>query len=94
MCNCYEETKKKLLDHLAAKMPAGSEKLEIEIQGYLFGITDSGISHRSSNAIKGSYMTPKKGGGMKRASINTFIRASFCPLCGESYEKAELTKSA
>ena len=31
---------------------------------------------------------------MKRVAINTFIRASFCPLCGESYNKAELTEAA
>ena len=62
MCNCYDETKKKLIDHIAAKMPAGSEKLEIEIQGYVFGITDDGVSHRSSNAVKGSYMAPQERG--------------------------------
>jgi hypothetical protein len=90
MCDCYGDMKNKLVEHLSAKMPEGSEKLDIEIQGYLFGVTvDNSITHRSSNAVKGSYMTPKKGGGMKRVSINTYIRASYCPFCGESYQKAE-----
>lgn len=94
MCDCYSDTKKKLAEHFAAKMPAGSEKLEFEIQGYLFGITDSGVTHRSSNAVKGSYMAPKKAGGMKRVTVNTFIRASFCPFCGESYNKSEAVRAA
>lgn len=89
MCNCYDEMKQKLTEHLAAKMPEGSEKLDIEIQGYLFGITDAGVTHRSSNAVKGSYMAPKKSGGMKRVAINSYIRASYCPFCGESYAKSE-----
>lgn len=88
-CNCHTEVKGKLFAHFSAKMPEGSEKLELELQGYMFGITDDGITHRATSPVKGSYMTPKKGGGMKRVAVNTFVRATYCPFCGVAYEPAK-----
>jgi hypothetical protein len=86
MCNCYTEITETLLDHVRKNAPEGSEKFDVRLEGYLFGVKDDGgMTHRSSNNVKGSYMAPKKSGGMKRVPVNTFVRASFCPFCGVKY---------
>lgn len=91
MCDCYETTKKRLVDHMTKQLPEGAQEMDLELQGYLFGFGDHGMTHRSSNAVKVTYMAPKKSkaGGMKRVVVNTFIRATFCPFCGVNYEKAD-----
>lgn len=89
MCNCYDRITKLLEEKVKADAPPGSENFSIEIQGFLFGFREGGVTHRSSNAVKIAFTAPKKSGGTKLVRQNSFVRASFCPFCGESYEKAE-----
>lgn len=86
MCNCYDEVKGKLLEHAKAKAPEGAHDFDIELGGYIFGVTDEGITHRSSNAVTFRYKAPKKAGGMKNVTDKTFVRATYCPYCGLSYQ--------
>jgi len=88
-CDCYGEVKKKLVTHFTEKAPAGSTPVEVTVEGYLFGLTDSGVSHASSNTVKVAYQAPKKAGGMKNVKISTFVRATFCPFCGVRYQPLE-----
>ncbi|TKD30011.1 hypothetical protein [Azotobacter chroococcum] len=88
MCNCYDDVLKKVTEKVKADAPQGSEKFDIELGGYLFSFGD-GVEHRSSNPLTITYMAPKKSGGMKKVSQKSFVRASFCPFCGEPYAKAE-----
>lgn len=85
MCNCYDEMAKKIKTKVIADSPEGSDEFDIEIGGYLFGLSDEGLTHRSSNSLKISYITPKKSGGMKKVSKKSFIRATYCPFCGVQY---------
>lgn len=86
MCKCYETVKQKLSEHFQAQMPEGSRDFELSLEGYVFGISDEGVTHRSANNAVATYMAPKKAGGMKKVTQKTFVRATFCPFCGVDYE--------
>jgi len=86
MCNCYDMIKTKLVDRIADAAPKGHGKIELEIKGYLFGISDEGVTHRSSNEVAYTYTAPTKAGGVKKVSKKTFVRATFCPFCGVNYD--------
>lgn len=89
MCECYSTVKGKLTDHFQKQMPEGSKDFELSLEGYVFGITDDGVTHRSANNAVATYMAPKKAGGMKKVTKRTFVRATFCPFCGVKYDKDE-----
>lgn len=86
MCNCHCESQQRLLDHVKAQLPAGATGLEVELQGYVFGMSDDGMTHRAACPVSIEYQAPKKAGGMKTVKQKTFLRATFCPFCGEKYE--------
>jgi hypothetical protein len=86
MCECYSTVKEKLSAHFQAQLPEGSVGFELELQGYVFGISDAGVTHRSANNAVARYRAPKKGGGLKKVSKSTFVRATFCPFCGVPYD--------
>ncbi len=89
MCNCYDRIQKMLHERFKEMAPEGSERFEVELGGYVFGVTNEGqMTHRSSNEAIIHYMAPKKSGGMKKVTQKTFIRASFCPFCGKQYDDA------
>jgi hypothetical protein len=85
MCDCYEMTKAKIIEHYQAALPEGATGLEVEVGGYLFGLAGGDVTHRSSNPITIQYQAPKKAGGMKKVSQKSFIRATYCPFCGVAY---------
>ncbi len=87
MCECYSTVKEKLSEHFQKQMPEGSKDFELTLQGYVFGISDDGVTHRSANNAVATYMAPKKAGGMKKVTQKTFVRATFCPFCGVKYDK-------
>lgn len=86
MCDCYGKVKEKLTEHFQKQLPEGSKDFELSIEGFVFGISDEGVTHRSANNAVARYLTPKKSGGMKRAVLKTFVRATFCPFCGVNYD--------
>ncbi|MCY1559124.1 hypothetical protein D9M68_961280 [compost metagenome] len=90
MCNCYGDSQKRLFDHIKAQLPVGAVDLDVELQGYVFGMGGSeGVSHRAACPVAIEYRAPKKAGGMKTVKQKSFLRASFCPFCGEKYDKDE-----
>lgn len=86
MCKCYETVKQKLSEHFQSQMPEGSRDFELSLEGYVFGLSDEGVTHRSASNAVATYMAPKKAGGMKKVTQKTFVRATFCPFCGVNYE--------
>lgn len=90
MCNCYDESSKRLREHVSKQLPEGAAGLDVELQGYVFGMSDrNGVSHRAACPVAIEYQAPKKAGGMKTVKQKSFLRASFCPFCGEKYDKDE-----
>lgn len=87
MCNCHSESQQRLFDHVKGKLPAGATDLDVELQGYVFGIGDKGVAHRAACPVEIQYQAPKKSGGMKTVKQKSFLRASYCPFCGEAYDK-------
>lgn len=86
MCNCHSESQQRLFDHAKARLPDGSIGLDVELQGYVFGMGDGGLSHRAACPVAIEYQAPKKAGGMKTVKQKSFLRATFCPFCGDKYE--------
>ncbi|MNQ51547.1 hypothetical protein D3C85_655340 [compost metagenome] len=86
MCECYSSVKQNISEHFQKQIPEGSKDFELSLEGYVFGITDDGVTHRSANNAVVRYLAPKKGGGMKKVTQKTFVRATFCPFCGVKYE--------
>lgn len=86
MCDCYSTVKEKLSEHFQKQLPEGSKEFELELEGYVFGLSDDGVTHRSANNAVARFLAPKKTGGMKKQVLKTFVRATFCPFCGVKYE--------
>lgn len=86
MCNCYDETTQKLKERVSSQLPEGAAGLDLELQGYAF-VFGAGVSHKASHNVRIEYQAPKKSGGMKKVVQNMNMIASFCPFCGEKYEK-------
>lgn len=89
MCNCYTEITNKVTEKVKADAPIGAENFDIELGGFLFGMSDAGLTHRSSNALTIKYTAPKKSGGTKNVTQKSFVRATFCPFCGVKYSASE-----
>lgn len=85
-CSCHSDSEKRLKDHVEKQLPPGSRNLSVELQGYVFGMSDAGMTHRAACPVTIEYEAPKKAGGMKTVKQKTFLRASFCPFCGHKYE--------
>lgn len=85
-CSCHSDSEKRLKDHVEKQLPEGSRNLSVELQGYVFGMGDDGMTHRAACPVAIEYQTPKKAGGMKTVKQKSFLRASFCPFCGQKYE--------
>lgn len=89
MCTCHSESEARLKDHVEKQLPNGAVGLSVELQGYVFGMGGDGVSHRAACPVAIEYQAPKKAGGLKTVKQKSFLRASFCPFCGEKYDKDE-----
>lgn len=90
MCNCYFKMRDKLVEHFKKKAPDGATEPEVEIHGYMYGIDgDGGLLHRATNNVTVRFEAPRKAGGMKKVVDKTYLRATYCPFCGDSYEESE-----
>lgn len=90
MCNCHSESEKRLIEHVKTQLPAGAEGLSVELQGYVFGFGgEDGVNHRAACPVAIEFQAPKKAGGMKTVKQKSMLRATFCPFCGEKYDKTE-----
>ncbi|SFQ46452.1 hypothetical protein SAMN05216229_12341 [Geopseudomonas sagittaria] len=86
MCNCHSEVTEKLKARVSSQLPAGATGLDVDLQGYAFILGDA-LGHKAAHNVRIEYMAPKKAGGMKKVVQNMNMIASFCPFCGEKYEK-------
>jgi hypothetical protein len=88
-CNCNSVFLDKVKEHIKAKAPNGSERLDISMPQVRFAFTDKGLKDLVVMDVKGEYFTPKKAGGFKRVKVDTFISANYCPFCGVSLKDAD-----
>lgn len=86
MCNCHSEVTEKLKGRVSKQLPTGATGLDLEMQGYVF-VFGAGVSHKAAHNVRIEYQAPKKAGGMKKVVQNMNMIATFCPFCGEKYEK-------
>jgi hypothetical protein len=83
MCNCRTELTAKLLENVKKQLP-DSTGHEVEIGGYSFVFTDSGITGRDCLPVTiKHFVTAKKTGIQKLKTEKTNLLASYCPFCGE-----------
>lgn len=90
MCNCMTEIAEKLNAHLLQKVPEGSEVSD--------GLGDTGWDNQVLSLDEGTvfvalryklaFRARKKNGdmAMNLSRMETSVRMSFCPFCGEKQE--------
>lgn len=87
MCNCRTELTAKLLESVKKQRP-DSTGHEVEIGGYAFTFTESGITGRDCLPVTiKHFVTIKKTGEKKLRTETTNLMASYCPFCGEKQVK-------
>jgi hypothetical protein len=88
-CDCNKVYLAKVKEHIQAKAPEGSERLDISMPQVKFAFTDMGLKNLVVIDVKGEYFAPKKTGGFKRVKVDTFISCNYCPFCGVSLKESE-----
>lgn len=88
-CNCNKIYLDKVREHILAKAPEGSERLDISIPQYKFMLSENGVKHMPAMDVSGEYFAPKKAGGFKRVKVGTFISCNYCPFCGVSLKDSK-----
>lgn len=92
MCNCANEISEKLVDHVKKEIETepGFQKIEASyFSNRVFVIAESGLT--SAPIIipfKVEYTRKAKTSGKVRTyKKETSIRPSFCPFCGQEYDR-------
>lgn len=88
-CNCNKIYLDKVREHILAKAPEGSERLDIAMPQYKFAFTENGLKDLAVMDVKGEYFAPKKAGGFKRVKVDTYITCNYCPFCGVSLKDSK-----
>lgn len=88
-CNCNKVYLEKVVEHIKAKAPEGSERFDLALPQYKFAFTENGLKDLAVVDVKGEYYAPKKAGGFKRVKVDTFISCNYCPFCGVSLKDSE-----
>lgn len=86
-CTCYHDLTERLTKHIGEQLPLGAEQLEVALGGYVFGISDEGMTHRPALPITTTYKVPaKKGDRMRVVKKSQSMHATYCPFCGLSFK--------
>jgi hypothetical protein len=88
-CNCKKDIEAKLKDLFAQKVPEATGH-EVELQGFGFRLTDSGLHIAQFTTAKGTALYQLKKGGAKVKTITQNMHFSYCPFCGEKSGKVSL----
>lgn len=85
MCNCHKEQEELLREEFQQQLPPGAEGLSVKLQGYVLSVGGGKSTLRAACKVEIQFQAPKKARGMKYVKQKTYLRATYCPFCGEKY---------
>lgn len=86
MCDCKERIEEKLLARFVDEHPAAQEH-SVKLTGFSLIIGDSAIKQKGTMPIEMTAAHPLKSGAFKAKTTRSNMIFTFCPFCGEKYEK-------
>ena len=87
MCECRADIEKRLVEHAQGKMPDARD-VAAKLMGYGF-VLGGALSVRAFMPVELSHTTTiKKTGADKRKVEKMNMFFSYCPFCGEKFEKS------
>lgn len=86
MCNCHKDIESKLLARFKDQVPQSKYHVA-RLSGYTLIIKDSGIVEKGCMPIELAADHPLKKGGYKHKVERSNMIFTYCPFCGEKYEK-------
>lgn len=88
MCDCRKDIEVKLTERFKEAAPDATGH-EVALQGYGFAIVDSVMTMKPYMPYTTAADFPMKKGGTKRKKQTGNMVFSFCPFCGEEFDKKE-----
>lgn len=82
-CNCQQELEAKLTANFAKVAPEAKNH-SAKLQGYGYGITDTGMVTRGWMQVHATADYTSKGGITRPRITKQNMIFSFCPFCGKS----------
>jgi hypothetical protein len=92
MCNCIQETKEKVVEHMKTRLPDGviDGTFEASIAGQVFRFDGSNNTIPAMTINAEFRQTKVNGEPMKSAKkISMPVFGTHCPFCGEAHKKPE-----
>lgn len=86
MCGCKERIEEKLLARFVGEHPNAKEH-SAKLAGYSLIIGDNCLKQKGTMPIEMTAAHPLKSGAYKAKTMRSNMIFTFCPFCGESYEK-------
>jgi hypothetical protein len=80
-CDCKKDIEAKLKDLFAQKVPEATGH-GVELQGFGFGLTDSGLHIAQFTAARATALYQLKNGNKKVKTVTQNMHFSYCPFCG------------
>lgn len=90
MCNCRENTEKRLVERVRGQIPSEATGLSVSLEGYalLFGGSD-GVTMKNCMPVKIQYSAPNRKGDIKLKKESINMIGNYCMFCGEKYAKED-----
>lgn len=86
MCNCKDDIEKRLLSRFITQHPEAKEH-SARLSGYSLVIIENTIKQKGCMPIELTAAHPLKKGGFKAKTDRSNMIFSYCPFCGDKYEK-------
>lgn len=88
MCECRENTEKRLVERVRGQIPAEATGLSVSLEGFalIFGGED-GITMKNYMPVKIEYSAPNRKGNIKLKKESLNMMGNYCMFCGVKYEK-------
>lgn len=92
MCNCKSEIEAGVAARYSEL--TGATEVQVELQGYGFGIVGNTMVMRGCMPYKVSAVHAKKSGGTYEKRKTGVMSFTFCPFCGECFDGQKSTAKA
>lgn len=88
MCDCKKDIEARLLERFKEASPDAKEHI-VNMAGYALIIGENSLTQKGCMQIEMTAAHPLKKGGYKSKTERSNMIFSYCPFCGEKYEKGE-----